>query len=188
MLKIAVLVSGGGTNLQAIIDAITNQQLQAQLVSVIADRECYGLTRAASAGIVTHLVDRKVAKLKLSQEISALIPHDCDLIVLAGFLSILDSQFIQQWSGKIINIHPSLLPKFGGSGMWGMNVHHAVVAAGETESGCTVHYVTEEIDGGDIILQSKVPVFGHDSAEDVQKRVLAVEHSTLVAAIKKFEN
>lgn len=186
MLKIAVLVSGGGTNLQAIIDAITNQQLQAQLVSVIADRECYGLTRAASAGVVTHLVERKVAKLKLSQEISALIPHDCDLIVLAGFLSILDSQFIQQWSGKIINIHPSLLPKFGGSGMWGMNVHKAVVAAGDTQSGCTVHYVTEEIDGGDIILQTTVDVFPSDTPEDVQKRVLAVEHGTLVNAIKKI--
>lgn len=186
MLQIAVLVSGGGTNLQAIIDAISTQELPAQITSVIADRDCYGLTRAATAGISTHLVDRKVAKSNLSREINALIPNDCDLIVLAGFLSILDSEFINNWQGKIINIHPSLLPKHGGAGMWGMNVHKAVVAAGDTQSGCTVHYVTEEIDGGDIILQTTVDVCPSDTPEDVQKRVLAVEHGTLVNAIKKF--
>lgn len=184
MLQIAVLVSGGGTNLQAIIDAISTQELPAQITSVIADRECYGLTRAATAGISTHLVDRKIAKSNLSREINALIPYSCDLIVLAGFLSILDSEFINNWQGKIINIHPSLLPKHGGAGMWGMNVHKAVVAAGDIQSGCTVHYVTEEIDGGDIILQTIVDVFPSDTPEDVQKRVLVVEHGTLVNAIK----
>ncbi|MDD3266211.1 MAG: phosphoribosylglycinamide formyltransferase [Burkholderiales bacterium] len=186
MLKIVVLVSGGGTNLQAIIDAISNHILDAKIESVIADRECYGLERARLAGIPEYLVDRKVEKQNLCTKVDELISPDCDLIVLAGFLSILDSGFIAAWQGKIINIHPSLLPKFGGSGMWGMNVHRAVVAAGEIKSGCTVHYVVDEIDGGDIILQTEVPVLASDKPEDVQKRVLSVEHSTLVAAIKNL--
>lgn len=187
MLKIALLVSGGGTNLQAVIDAAKSGDIDAKVEAVIADRDCYGLERARLSGISEYLVDRKIEKQNLCTKINGLIPSDCDLIILAGFLSILDSNFIAKWQGKIINIHPSLLPKFGGSGMWGMNVHKAVVDARETKSGCTVHYVVDEIDGGDIILQTEVPVLPTDTPEDIQKRVLSVEHSTLVAAIRKIQ-
>lgn len=186
MFQIAVLVSGGGTNLQSIIDSIAAKQLNARIVSVIADRECYGLQRAANAGIVHHHLERKVEKSNLSAKIDELLPTNCDLIILAGFLSILNSAFIQKWQGKIINIHPSLLPKFGGAGMWGMNVHNAVVAAGETQSGSTVHLVTEEIDSGRIILQTTVDLTPEDTPENVQKKVQAIEGQTLVNAIQLF--
>lgn len=186
MLKIAVLVSGGGTNLQAVIDAIKTNKLNASIDVVIADRECYGLERARIADIKDVLINRKIERQNLCTKISEHIADDCDLIVLAGFLSILDSAFIAKWCGKIINIHPSLLPKFGGSGMWGMNVHKAVVAAGETKSGCTVHYVVDEIDGGEIILQREVSIFQTDKPEDVQKKILAIEHIVLVEAIQSL--
>lgn len=186
MLKIAVLASGGGSNFQAIINAIQANELSAKIAMLIVDRECNATKRADIAQIPSFLVDRKIEKSNLSTKIDELISSDCDLIVLAGFLSILNSEFISKWQNKIINIHPSLLPKFGGSGMWGMNVHNAVIAAGEHKSGCTVHYVSEEIDGGQIILQTEVDVLASDTPESLQKKVLAVEHGTLIAAIKKF--
>ena len=110
-----------------------------------------------------------------------------DLIVLAGYLSILPSDFLQRWEKKIINIHPSLLPKFGGKGMHGNHVHKAVLAAKEEKSGCTVHYVTEEIDGGEIILQREVPVYAEDTVELLQERVLEQEHILLPEAIQKIK-
>lgn len=187
MLKIVVLVSGSGSNLQSIIDNIaTNDNPLVKIEAVIADRECYALERAKTARIDGFLVDRKIERANLSAKIDDLIPADCDLIVLAGFLSILDGKFIQKWQNKIINIHPSLLPKFGGSGMWGMNVHKAVIAAGELKSGCTVHFVTEEVDSGKIILQTAVDVLTTDKPEDLQKRVQSVESDTLISAIKLF--
>ena len=183
MSKLAVLVSGGGTNLQAILDAFPNQD-----ISVIADRECYALVRAAEAGVNTHLVDRKLYRDELSLRINALIPDDCDLIVLAGFLSILDKQLIQRFPQKIINIHPSLLPRHGGAGMWGIKVHQAAISSGDRESGCTVHYVSEEIDSGAIIAQAKVEITADDSAESLQQKVLAHEHELLVSVISKLLN
>ncbi len=186
MLKLVVLVSGGGTNLQTIINAITNEQLDASIECVIADRDCYGLERAKLANIPTALVDRKLHKSNLSTELLKCIPEDCGLIIMAGFLSILDSQFIHKWQNKIINIHPSLLPKFGGAGMWGMNVHKAVIEAGEVKSGCTVHFVTEEVDSGKIILQTAVDVLTTDTPEELQKRVQSIESDTLIGAIKLF--
>jgi phosphoribosylglycinamide formyltransferase-1 len=181
MSKLVVLVSGGGTNLQAILDAFPNR-----VISVIADRDCYSLVRAANAGVVAHLVDRKLYRDELSERISALIPDDCDLIVLAGFLSILDSQLIQRFPQKIINIHPSLLPRHGGAGMWGIKVHQAAISSGDQESGCTVHYVSEEIDGGAIIAQAHVAIEADDTADSLQQKVLAHEHKLLVGVIKKL--
>lgn len=187
MLNIVVLVSGSGSNLQSIIDNLAAKNNPfVKIQSVIADRECYALERAKVANVTGFVVDRKVEKTNLSAKIDSLISDGCDLIVLAGFLSILDGKFIQKWQNKIINIHPSLLPKFGGSGMWGMNVHKAVIAAGETSSGCTVHFVTEEIDSGKVILQSVVDVLATDTPEDLQKRVQSVESDTLINAIKLF--
>lgn len=181
MPKLVVLVSGSGTNLQAIIDAFPTQ-----VASVIADRDCYALTRANNAGIPAYLVDRKLHRHDLSQRINALIPDDCDLIVLAGFLSILDNQLIQRFPQKIINIHPSLLPRHGGAGMWGIKVHQAAINSGDHESGCTVHYVSEEIDGGAIIAQAKVAIAADDTVESLQQKVLAHEHKLLVGVISNL--
>lgn len=186
MLKLVVLVSGGGTNLQAIMDAITVGDLDANIALVIADRECYGLERARLAKIPTKLIDRKIYKEQLSQQLLESIAEDCDLIIMAGFLSIINKSFINKFENRIINLHPSLLPKFGGVGMWGMNVHQAVITAGETKSGCTVHYVTEDVDAGQIILQSEVAVLSDDTPELLQKRILEVERKVLILAIKNI--
>ncbi len=186
MPKLVVLVSGGGSNLQAILDAVATGEIQSQVAAVIADRDCYGLERARQAGIPAYLLDRKLHRSDLSEEIAKLIPVDCDLIVLAGFLSILNAKFIQKWPNKIINIHPSLLPKHGGAGMWGLKVHQSALDAGDSESGCTVHYVSEEIDGGAIIAQHAVAIAADDSAESLQQKVLHFEHQLLVAVIAKL--
>ena len=187
--RIAVLVSGGGSNLQSIIDNIEQGNLNCEISYVIADRKCYGLERAEKHGIKNVLLDRKVLKEKLSDEISNVLKNDdekTDYIVLAGYLSILSPEFIKKWSRKIINIHPPLLPKFGGKGMYGMNVHRAVIEAKETESGCTIHFVDTGVDTGEIILQIKVPVLSDDTPEVLQKRVLEKEHVLLIEGIKKL--
>lgn len=187
--RIAVLVSGGGSNLQSIIDNIEQGNLNCEISYVIADRECYGLKRAEKHGIKNVLLDRKVLKEKLSDEISNVLENDdekTDYIVLAGYLSILSPEFIKKWSRKIINIHPSLLPKFGGKGMYGMNVHRAVIEVKETESGCTIHFVDTGVDTGEIILQIKVPVLSDDTPEVLQKRILEKEHVLLIEGIKKL--
>lgn len=183
MFSISVLVSGGGSNLQSLIDACGDGRLKGKINMVIADREAYGLKRAEEAGIPATLLDRKIHKAKLSDEISKRIPDDTDLVVLAGYLSILDSDFIKKWGGKIINIHPALLPDFGGKGMYGMHVHRAVIKAGTEKSGCSVHYVDSGVDTGEVILRREVPVLPGDSPEDLQKRIIIEEHQALVEAV-----
>ncbi|WP_455144590.1 phosphoribosylglycinamide formyltransferase [Brachyspira pilosicoli] len=184
MFNIAVLISGGGSNLKSLID---NQKEYYKINVVIADRDCGGLNIAREANIDAVLIDRKEYKEKLSKKIDEeLKKYNIDLIVLAGYLSIVDSNFISKWKNKIINIHPSLLPKFGGKGMYGMKVHEAVIRNKEKESGCTVHYVTDTIDGGDIIMQNKVDVLEDDTPEILQKRVLVEEHKILPATVIKL--
>ena len=185
--NIAVLVSGSGSNLQSIIDNIEQGNLNCKITYVIADRPCYGLERAKNYKIKNIMLDRKLFKEKLSDEISSILENNeekTDYIVLAGYLSILSNSFIEKWREKIINIHPSLLPKFGGKGMYGMNVHRAVIEAKEKESGATIHFVDSGIDTGKIITQVKVPVLENDSPEDLQKRVLEQEHKLLIKGIK----
>ena len=186
--RIAVLVSGSGTNLQAIIDNVENGNLNCKITYVIADRECYGLQRAEKYGIETLLLDRKIIDNKSVNEIIDSTLEGCktDYIILAGYLSILNEKFIKKWDKKVINIHPSLLPKFGGKGMYGIKVHEAVIKAGEKESGCTVHFVNKEIDAGEIITNVKVPVLEDDTPETLQKRVLEQEHKLLIKGIKKI--
>ena len=187
--RIAVFVSGSGSNLQSIIDNIENGNLNCEISYVIADRECFGLERAEKHGIKSIMLDKKLFGNKLSDEISAILENGIektDYIVLAGYLSILSENFINKWNRKIINIHPSLLPKFGGKGMYGMNVHRAVIEAKETESGCTIHFVDTGVDTGEIILQIKVPVLSDDTPEILQKRVLEKEHILLIEGIKKL--
>ena len=185
MKKITVLISGGGTNLQSLIDSVESGQIDAVINYVIADRPAYGLERAKKHNIPNIVISRKEGKEKWAEKFLELIKSDKpDLIVLAGFLSILDKRIIEAFPHKIINIHPALLPKFGGKGMYGMNVHKAVIAAGEKESGCTVHYVDAGVDTGEIILQKKVTVSPEDTPETLQKKVLKLEHSALPEAVR----
>ena len=187
--RIAVFISGSGSNLQSIIDNIENGNLNCEISYVVADRECFGLERAEKHGIKSIMLDKKLFGNKLSDEISAILENGIektDYIVLAGYLSILSESFINKWNRKIINIHPSLLPKFGGKGMYGMNVHRAVIEAKETESGCTIHFVDTGVDTGEIILQIKVPILSDDTPEILQKRVLEKEHILLIEGIKKL--
>jgi phosphoribosylglycinamide formyltransferase-1 len=187
MFKIGVLVSGGGSNLQSIIDKSKSGELQCKVEVVIGDRECYGVERAKEAGIDRHVLDRKILKKELCKEIDKIITEKgVELVVLAGFLSIIDEEFVNKWKGKIINIHPSLLPKFGGPGMYGIKVHEAVLKAGEQESGCTVHYVDTGVDSGEIIAQKRVKVLVGDTPETLQKRILMEEHKLLPESIAKI--
>ncbi|TZF94961.1 phosphoribosylglycinamide formyltransferase [Chryseobacterium panacisoli] len=183
MKNIVVLVSGSGTNLQRIIDTIDAGEIQNAKVSlVVADRECFGLERAKNHNIENILIPRGK---NFSSELAKVIPENTDLIVLAGFLSILKSEFCENWNGKIINIHPALLPKFGGKGMWGMNVHNAVIEAKEVESGATVHFVTPGIDEGEAILQKSFEVTAEDTPETLAQKVHQIEYEIFPIAINK---
>lgn len=186
MKNIVVLVSGSGTNLQRIIDTTNSGEIADTKISlVVADRECYGLERAENAGIPNQLIKRGKS---FSEKLEKILPENTDLIVLAGFLSILSNDFCEKFEGKIINIHPALLPKYGGFGMWGMNVHNAVIAANEKESGASVHYVTSGIDEGEIILQGKVPVDENDTPETLAAKVHAIEYEIFPKAINIILN
>jgi len=183
MKNIVILVSGSGTNLQRILDTIENGEIRNARVSlVIADRECYGLERAKNHNIKNVLIPRGK---NFSSELSKVIPENTDLIVLAGFLSILKPEFCENWYGKIINIHPALLPKFGGKGMWGMHVHRAVIEAKEKQSGATVHFVTSGIDEGEAILQQSFEVTEHDTPETLAEKVHKIEYEIFPKAISK---
>lgn len=179
----AVLVSGGGSNLQALIEAQKSHYFSSRIEIVISDKaDSYALKRAQEAGIETRVVSDD------EDLINILAERKIDMLVLAGYLKIISSKVIKKYENMIINIHPSLLPKYGGKGMYGINVHRAVYKSGETESGATVHKVTEIVDGGEIIIQKKTDIRDCVSAEDIQKKVLAVEHEILKKAIKIMEN
>ncbi|MBY6929620.1 phosphoribosylglycinamide formyltransferase [Clostridium botulinum] len=185
MFKIAVLVSGGGTDLQSIIDAVENKEIECSIEMVIGSKEgIYALERAKNHNIPTYVVSKKEYKDKSSDKILHLIKGKVDLIVLAGYLAILDGEILKEFNNKIINIHPSLIPAFCGSGMYGLKVHEAVIKSGVKFSGCTVHYVNSEVDGGAILLQDIVPVYFEDDAKSLQKRILEKEHILLPKAIK----
>lgn len=181
MLKVAVLVSGGGSNLQSILN-YKSENFKVEMV--IGSKEgIYALERAKNANITTYVVSKKEYGKETSNKILELTKGKVDLIVLAGYLSILDGEILKEFKDKIINIHPSLIPSFCGDKMYGMHVHNAVRASGVRFTGCTVHFVNEEVDGGAIILQEVVPVYFNDTAEDIQKRVLVEEHKLLPKAI-----
>lgn len=186
MLNIAVLVSGGGTNLQSIIDSIESGYLKdVKIKYVISDKEgAYGIERAKSHNIETLVFDRKIYKREISKKIYEVLKDEVDLIVLAGYLSIIDSPLIEGFKDRIINIHPSLIPSFCGKGMYGLKVHEAAIKYGVKVSGCTVHFVDEDTDTGAIILQNVVIVNGEDTPEELQKRILVEEHKALPLAIK----
>lgn len=187
MLKIAVLISGNGSNLQAIMDSIASGNLNCCLEMVISDNsKAFGLKRAEDRNVKTYIVDKKTYGYGLSKEILKLTENNVDLIVLAGFLSILSSELTNSFRNRIINIHPSLIPSFCGDKMYGLKVHEAAIGYGVKYSGCTVHFVDEGIDTGKIICQRIVPVYTEDTAESLQKRILVEEHMALTEAIKTF--
>ncbi len=173
-------MSGGGTNLQAIIDKVQSGELpQVELVKVISSKEgAFALERAAKAGIPTAVAKEQADVLKELKEGGA------EIIVLAGYMKVLSEEIIKAYRNRIINIHPSLIPKYCGKGFYGIRVHEAVIAGGETESGATVHYVDEGVDTGEIILQEKVPVLPEDTPEELAARVLQVEHRILAEGLK----
>ncbi|MDR0985433.1 MAG: phosphoribosylglycinamide formyltransferase [Mycoplasmataceae bacterium] len=185
MHKLLVLVSGNGSDLQSIIDAINNYQLNDCKISVVvsSNPSAYALERAKQNNIKTFVVSKKEFNNPSNEILSIVNKYEIDLIVCAGYLGILQGNILKEFDHRIINIHPALLPKYGGKGMYGMNVHQAVINNHEKESGCTVHYVTDQIDGGSIIMQSKVQVFENDTPESLSKRVLEQEHILLPKAI-----
>lgn len=197
-MRILALVSGTGTNLQALIDAERAGRLGlGRIVAVISDRAgVYALDRASAAGIpaLTELPGRDVPRAERRRELSDRIlriagSYGAELIILAGFLSILEGELIRTYAGRIINLHPSLLPQFGGEGMYGERVHRAVLAAGERESGCTVHLVDAGADTGKILLQRRVPVLAGDTAETLAERIHTEEHIAIVeAAVRMAES
>ena len=190
MKNIAVFISGGGTDLQAIINATENKEINAKIKLVFSNKKnAYGLERAKKANIETLYLNRK--KFSKSEEydeeiLKVLKEKDIDLIVLAGYLGILTSKIISNYRGRIINIHPSLIPSFCGSGFYGEHVHKAVIKKGVKITGATTHFVDEIIDGGAIIMQDTVPVQMNDDYKSIAAKVLEVEHKILVKTVKAF--
>jgi phosphoribosylglycinamide formyltransferase-1 len=201
--NIMALVSGSGTNLQALLDAEKKGDLSdgssrgnglgsGKIALVVSDRPgVYALERATNAGVPALVAepDKRIPKaerrLELSDRILSLAEtYHIDLVVLAGFLSIFAGKIIEKYSGRIINLHPALLPKFGGDGMYGEKVHRAVLEAGEKESGCTVHLVDAGTDTGPILLQRKVPVLPGDTPDSLAERIHKEEHIAIVEAVR----
>lgn len=184
--QLTVLISGGGSNLAALIEACEQGVLPARVVRVIADRDCAGKQHALSRDIPFTLVDRKLPRELFASALRQAIPADSDLVILAGFLSICPPQVVDAFPRKIINLHPSLLPAYGGAGMYGLRVHQAVISAGDAESGCSVHYVDHGIDTGHIIAQARVPVLPDDDAASLQRRIAPEEHRLLVHTVARL--
>ena len=182
------MVSGSGTNLQALIDATADGRIEgAEIALVLSSRAgAYALTRAERAGVPVAIVSKQDFPdegTRADAILQALSEAQIDLIVMAGYMCILSPRVCGAYAGRMINIHPSLLPKYGGVGFYGLRVHEAVLAAGERESGATVHYVDDlGVDHGDIILQARVPVLPDDTPETLQARVHEAEYGILVQA------
>jgi phosphoribosylglycinamide formyltransferase 1 len=189
--KIGILISGGGSNLQAIIDSCEAGALKglAEVAVVISNkREAFGLERAKKHNIPALFVDPKQfadPKLFCGELVKELKKHKTDILCLAGFLLKLDSNLVKEFKGRLLNIHPALLPKFGGKGMYGHHVHEAVIRSGENCSGATVHFVDEEYDHGSIIKQETVQVLAGDTPEALAARILKIEHKIYPEAILK---
>ena len=185
MFNIVVFASGNGTTLQSIIDAIESKNLDAKIPLVVSNNpNAFALERAKSSNIPTYVIKSKSPE-EMDDELSDVLSTiDVDLIVLAGYLKLIGKKLISNYT--IINTHPALLPNYGGKGMYGMNVHRAVIAAKEKYSGVTLHYVNSEYDRGPTIMQTRVKVMPNDTPEDLAKRVQAAEKIQLIEALKNF--
>lgn len=199
-MNIAVLVSGGGTNLQALIDyEKSNSDCPYKICCVLSDhKDAYALERAKIAGIESFVVSpyavmgaenakaasREEKRIRVSDKVLEICKQkDVQLIVQAGWLTVLSGAIIEEYSNRIINLHPALLPKFGGVGMWGHHVHEAVLASGEKESGCTVHIADSGCDTGRILVQKKVPVESGDTVDSLYARIAPKEKEALIEGI-----
>lgn len=183
--RVVILISGRGSNMISIVNAVINDELPIKIAAVISNRpDAAGIDFAQRAGIDTAIIDHKTFASReefdaaMSIEIDSYKP---DLVVLAGFMRILTTEFVEHYANKLINIHPALLPKFKG-----MNTHQRAIDAGETEHGASVHFVTAELDAGPVILQARVPVLKTDTAVTLAARVLEQEHKLYPEAIKKW--
>jgi phosphoribosylglycinamide formyltransferase-1 len=189
-LRVGVLVSGAGSNMQALIDACRAGAIPAEIVLVISNvPTAYALERARASGIPAVVVDHRAHGTRAAFEAAlkeALDAHRVQLVCLAGFVRILSAEFVAAFAGRIMNIHPALLPAFGGEGMYGERVHRAVLASGAPESGCTVHFVTAEPDGGPIIARAVVPVEAGDTPATLAARIANEEHRLYPLAVRWF--
>ncbi|VEE16451.1 phosphoribosylglycinamide formyltransferase [Ectopseudomonas mendocina] len=183
--NVVVLISGSGSNLQALIDSVAHDGNPARIAAVISNRaDAYGLQRAKQAGIATELLDHKQFDGREAFDtalIQAIDAHQPDLVVLAGFMRILTPGFVQHYAGRLLNIHPSLLPKHKG-----LHTHQRALEAGDSEHGCSVHFVTEELDGGPLVVQAVLPVMADDTAESLASRVHQQEHHIYPLAVRWF--
>ena len=188
--RVAVFISGGGSNLQSLIDASKSGILDAEIAWVVSGRrDAFGLERAAKAGIESFVF--KMIRYDTPQEAGAdlfgkLKERKIDYIALAGYLNLLPSAVVTAYRNRIVNIHPALLPKYGGKGMYGHHVHEAVIAAGDAESGVSFHIVDEVYDNGPVIAQSRVPVQPGDTPETLAARVLELEHKLYPRVLNKL--
>lgn len=185
MKRLVVLISGNGSNLQSILDACASGRINGSVAAVFSNKaSAYGLTRAREAQVPTHALaaaafaDREAFDHQLMQEIDAYAP---DLVVLAGYMRILSPAFVAHYQDRLLNIHPSLLPKYPG-----LHTHRQALENGDAEHGTSVHFVTDELDGGPIVLQARVPVFAGDSEEEIVARVQHQEHAIYPLAIGWF--
>lgn len=188
MIRLGILGSTRGTNLQAIIEAIETKRLPARIDVVISNKEeAYILSRAKAHGIKHEFLSAKgISRDVYDQALSeCLKANEVDLLVLIGYMRILSSEFVKEWENKVINIHPSLLPAH--AGLMDLAVHQAVIEAGEKETGCTVHYVTEKVDDGPILVQKTCPVYLNDDPQVLKERVQALEGEALIEAIALIE-
>lgn len=187
-LNLAVLISGGGSNLQALIDACKTPGFPGQIALVISNvPDAYGLQRAKNENIPAIVINHKNYKSRedFDEAVQArLAEYKIDIVCLAGFMRILTPGFVKKWDGRMLNTHPALLPNHGGKGMYGEHVHKAVLAAGDAESGVSIHYVIPEVDRGAIVLQRRVPVMPSDTPETLAARVLAEEHKAYPDAVR----
>ena len=183
--RIVVLISGSGSNLQAILDQAQSGEISGNIVAVVSNRpDAYGLSRAEQAGIDARLLDHKqfADRNTFDQALMELIDsYAPDLVILAGFMRILTPELVSHYHGRLFNIHPSLLPKYKG-----LHTHQRALDAGDDEHGCSVHFVTEELDGGPLIVQARVPVAAGETADSLQRRVHALEHKIYPLAVQWF--
>ena len=190
MFKIGVMASGGGSNFKAIIDRIGEGDLEAQCKFLITNNgTCGAVSHAEEYGIPVYHISGKTHPVAADYEaamMDVLNKYDVDLLILAGYMKALPLCMVRRMPDRILNIHPSLLPKYGGKGFWGIHVHEAVIAAHDTESGPTVHLVSEEIDQGRILAQVKVPVLESDTPEVLAARVLEQEHNLYWKTIRDY--
>ncbi|AOM39628.1 phosphoribosylglycinamide formyltransferase [Xenorhabdus hominickii] len=185
MKKIVVLISGNGSNLQSIIDACQQNRINGHISAVFSNNaDAYGLLRAEKAGIPAHYLSPEAYADRINYDsalLKAIDQYQPDLVVLAGYMRILSPDFVQHYHGRLLNIHPSLLPKYPG-----LHTHRKAIENGDKEHGTSVHFVTEELDGGPIILQAKVPIFEGDKEEDVIGRIQTQEHNIYPLVIGWF--